>query len=93
MYLNKSLIRVLLFFYLFSASLSATHIHHDMTQAHDDCKVCIITKNLHSTDAPASYHFEAAYFSPIPIRTCIAQTYSYSYNKYTSSQAPPHFFL
>jgi len=50
--LNIFIIRFLLFFYLTSSYLSATHIHKDITQQHSDCKVCIVVKNLHSPDIP-----------------------------------------
>ena len=46
------LIRCLLFFYLTSSYLSATHIHHDVLESQSDCKVCIVVKNLNSGDSP-----------------------------------------
>jgi hypothetical protein len=45
------LIRLLLFFYLSSAYLGATHIHHDGLKS-VDCKVHILVKNLNGGDAP-----------------------------------------
>ena len=45
-------VRLLLFFYLSSSYLSATHIHNDALETHSDCKVCIVVKNLHSGDFP-----------------------------------------
>lgn len=50
--LNLFIIRFLLFFYLTSSYLSATHIHKDITEQHSDCKVCLVVKNLHSPDIP-----------------------------------------
>ena len=44
--------RLLLFFYLTSSYLSATHIHNDAVESHGDCKVCIVVKNLNSGDTP-----------------------------------------
>ncbi len=41
-----------LLFYLLSSFLSATHIHNDEHVSHNDCKICIVVKNLHSADAP-----------------------------------------
>ncbi|HFU77326.1 MAG TPA: hypothetical protein ENK68_02340 [Epsilonproteobacteria bacterium] len=57
---QKQFIRILLFFYLFSSFVSATHIHHhDAHESHADCKVCLVVKNLHSADIPSSYTFES----------------------------------
>lgn len=44
------LVRYLLFFYLTSSYLSATHVHSDALASHNDCKVCIVVKNLNSGD-------------------------------------------
>jgi len=41
---------VILFFYLFSAYAGATHIHHDTFIVQDNCKVCVVAKNLHGND-------------------------------------------
>ena len=46
------IIRLLLFFYLTSSYLSATHIHNDALESHTDCKVCIVVKNLNSSATP-----------------------------------------
>jgi len=50
-FLKSMLVRVLLFFYLTSAYLGATHIHHDGLESMD-CKVHILVKNLNSADTP-----------------------------------------
>lgn len=50
--IQRLIIRCLLFFYLTSSYLSATHIHNDSLEHHADCKVCLVVKNLHSGDAP-----------------------------------------
>lgn len=92
-HLKKSLIYLLLFFYLFSTTASATHIHHDMLKTHDDCKVCIVAKNLHSANLPSAYHFEPALDISTEISTLLSQTDTYLYNKYIYSQAPPLFSL
>jgi hypothetical protein len=47
-------IRLLLFFYLTSSYLSAIHIHSSVQHSHPDCKVCILVKNLNSSDTPNS---------------------------------------
>jgi len=49
---NVLLVRCLLFFYFTSSYLSATHIHKDALRSHADCKICIVVKNLHSSDVP-----------------------------------------
>ena len=51
---NLYIIRLLLFFYLTSSYLSATHIHSKVQHSHPDCKVCILVKNLNSSDTPNS---------------------------------------
>lgn len=50
--IQRFVIRLLLFFYLTSSYLSATHIHDDALEHHADCKVCIVAKNLHGGDTP-----------------------------------------
>lgn len=50
--IQRFVIRLLLFFYLTSSYLSATHIHHNDVEHHSDCKVCIVVKNLHGGEAP-----------------------------------------
>jgi hypothetical protein len=52
--LNIYIIRLLLFFYLTSSYLSAIHIHSSVQHSHPDCKVCILVKNLNSSDTPNS---------------------------------------
>jgi len=51
---------VILFFYLFSAYVGATHIHHDVLVSHDDCKVCVVAKNLHGNDVTVAAPLLAA---------------------------------
>lgn len=50
--INRFIVRLLLFFYLTSSYLSATHIHNDALEHHADCKVCIVVKNLHGNNIP-----------------------------------------
>jgi hypothetical protein len=47
------IVRVVLFFYLSSSYLSATHIHKNSLEHNSDCKICIVVKKLNSGDAPA----------------------------------------
>lgn len=65
-------VRLLLFFYLSSSYLSATHIHNDAIETHGDCKVCIVVKNLHSGNFPNTQldNLTCAYnYEPIVYKT------------------------
>jgi len=53
-YKASKFIHFLLFFYLFSSYLGATHVHNDSHASQDDCQVCLVVKNLHSADAPTT---------------------------------------
>jgi len=46
------IVRLLLFFYLSSSYLSATHTHKDTIETNSHCKICIIVKNINSGDLP-----------------------------------------
>lgn len=84
------LTRLLLFFYLASASLSAAHVHHD-GMSHPDCKVCPIVKNIDSADTPSA---DAIIFLPHYHDREILQyvpTFYYTLTKGFHSQAPPSF--
>jgi len=88
---QKHFVRILLFFYLFSSFVSATHIHHEALEANADCKVCIVVKNLHSADAPSSYVFENV-FSYNCIFLAFENTqYTLPSIKGYNAQAPPTF--
>ena len=50
--LKHIMIRFILLFYLSSSFLSAMHVHHDISTPHDNCKICLIVKNLSSGDIP-----------------------------------------
>jgi len=56
--MNRIIVRLLLFFYLTSGYLSATHIHHDTLASHADCKICMVVKNLHSGDTPLVFEHD-----------------------------------
>ena len=49
--MQSIVIKLLLFVYLTSAYLSATHIHHKALESSSECKVHILVKNLNSADA------------------------------------------
>jgi len=88
--LNILIIRFLLFFYLTSSYLSATHIHKDITQQHSDCKVCIVVKNLHAPDIPHSdiYCISYNFYEKIIFYQCLVTTILL---KGFNSHAPPIF--
>ena len=46
----RPLLRIILLTYLISSYLSATHMHKDILQQHNSCKVYILTNNLHGKD-------------------------------------------
>ena len=50
--LKKLLFRCLLFFYLSSSYLSATHFHNKSVNTNTDCKICILIENLNGGDIP-----------------------------------------
>lgn len=49
--INRMIINFILLFYVTSSFLSATHFHADALE-HNDCKVCIVHKNLNIGDVP-----------------------------------------
>jgi hypothetical protein len=84
------IIRLLLFFYLSSAYLSATHIHNNALESLDDCKVHLIVKNLNSADAPTgSFELLACMgcFTNILFNT---QQFILPIGKGFNAQAPPY---
>lgn len=44
--MKNKLLHLLILFYLFSSYLGAAHIHHDALASHDDCKICMVLKNI-----------------------------------------------
>jgi c-di-AMP phosphodiesterase-like protein len=51
--IDRLIVPLILFFYLTSTYLSATHIHKNSLEHNTDCKVCIVVKNLHNGAVPA----------------------------------------
>jgi hypothetical protein len=49
--MQSIVVKLLLFVYLTSTYLSATHIHHKDLESSSKCKVHILVKNLNSADA------------------------------------------
>ena len=89
--MKRIVIRLLLFLYLTSSYLGATHIHHDALES-IDCKVHILVKNLNSGD------MSNGLFELLGCDGCfesITFTLSYfiqSLIKGFDAQAPPIFF-
>ena len=50
--IKNIVINLVLFFYIISSFLSAMHTDHQALEEHNDCKVCIVIKNLHSSNNP-----------------------------------------
>jgi len=84
------LIRLLLFLYLTSSYLGATHIHHKALES-IDCKVHILVKNLNSADTPDNS------FEMLGCEVCFESIiFNHSYRvqpliKGFDAQAPPFF--
>jgi len=88
---QKHFVRILLFFYLFSAFVSASHIHHNDTE-HEDCDVCIVVKNLHSADSTPSFTLDKIVTNYSTVIALVEQHYTqYNNLKHNHSQAPPLF--
>ena len=87
--INLMIVRLLLFFYLSSSYLSATHIHNDAIEGHSDCKVCIVVKNLNSGDFPnAQFDNVASIYFYEPIIFEVKET-TKSILKGFNANAPP----
>ena len=89
--MKQILIRFLLLFYLSSSFLSATHIHTKPLAAHDDCKVCIVVKNLNSGDVPSFETLDFVVLVPEEIVLRVKQFHSTATDKGFFSHAPPFF--
>ena len=89
--MKQILIRFLLLFYLSSSFLSATHIHNDHIMAHDDCKVCIVVKNLNSGDVPSFETLDFLVVLPEQILLTPEQLQATVIDKGFFSHAPPLF--
>jgi len=72
---NLVIVRIVLFLYLTSSYLSATHTDNQALEEHGDCKVCIIINNLHSANIPIlefnnivyNHYYQLIYFNKIDI--------------------------
>jgi hypothetical protein len=88
--MNLIIVRLLLFFYLTSTYLSATHIHKNSLEHNSDCKICIVVKKLNSGDAPAiefnTIHTLNDYITPLFNQEPTTKIVLKGFN----AQAPPH---
>jgi len=92
-YAKQYTIRFLLFFYLFSSYLGATHIHHDALASHDDCKkVCVVAKNLHNGDIPESGVLSVVWDRDSKQIIFYETVFYLGITKGFNAQAPPFFF-
>jgi len=89
---KQHVIHFLLFFYLFSSYLGATHIHHDALVPHDNCKVCVVVKNLHSGDIPEPGIMSAIWDTVSEQITFYETVLFFTVSKGFNAQAPPFFF-
>ena len=89
--LKMRIAKLLLFFYLLSSYLSAAHIHKDTLASHDDCKVCIVVKNLHSGDAPATFAQPLVAWDTVVVVSLWHDTVVAAPKKGFDAHAPPRF--
>ena len=89
--MKYTIIRLLLFIYLASTYLGATHIHHKAFDSSTDCKVHFLIKNLNSADTTdSSFNILNCLvcFEYIPFNT---NYFIQPIIKGFNSQAPPYF--
>ena len=89
--LRMRIVKLLLFFYLFSSYLGAAHIHKDTLTSHDDCKVCIVVKNLHSGDAPATFAQPLIAWDTVLVVFLRHEAAAVLHDKGFDAHAPPRF--
>ena len=89
--IQRIIIRYLLLFYLTSTYLSAIHIHNNALEQPNECKVCIVLKNLHGGDALPVECQGTDIFDHYSIVTFSKSHYSLFTDKGFNSQAPPLF--
>jgi len=83
--------RLLIFVYTLATILSASHIHKDMNSSSSQCKICVLTQNMHGGDLAEtsdSIVLLSAYIIQILI---IDKPIPYRNLKGFNSQAPPLF--
>ena len=88
---NRIIIRLLVLFYLLGSFASATHIHHDATEVHTDCKVCHLSNTMHGGDVvtePLQVVILPPYLLPLAL---LQQKHITPLIKGYNAQAPPSF--
>ena len=85
------IVKLLLFFYLFSSYHGAVHIHKDTLASHDDCKVCIVVKNLHSGDVPAAFVEPFVAWDTVLVVSLWHDAVVAPFDKGFDAHAPPRF--
>ena len=83
------LIKLIVIFYVTSSFLSATHFHADGLE-HNDCKVCIVHKNLNIGDAPEVQLISLDCCPHSLVIYTQAKPYTFILLKGFNSNAPPH---
>ncbi len=83
------LLKTLLFLFLGTSYLSATHIHHDELDHKDGCEVCVVVNNFHSADIPnATMDIPLVEYAYDEIRLCYISPVTHIYKGFYST-APP----
>ena len=90
--LKRRIAKLLLLLYLFSSYLGATHIHKEAVASHTDCKVCVVVKNLHNGDTPASSTLPEVMWQPLQRVWLHGDAVTSLPNKGYNAHAPPAFF-
>jgi len=92
-HIKGQLVALLLYSYIVTAFLSATHVHADETDHHDNCDVCIIMHNFIGTDIPPSDTLVAILDAPYICALYQETSRFTACEKPYHAQAPPNFFF
>lgn len=90
-HIKNRITRLMLFFYLISSYMGATHIHHKDFTVHSDCKVCIVVKNLHGNDIVDDNFLLDEVRNNFEFQTLVNDILYATVIKGFNSQAPPLF--
>jgi len=91
-YLQKNIVFLLLFFYATSSYLSATHMHSCKALSKSDCKICIMSKNIHSNTPSLQYPIEHIDICSLISSINTTHTIAFVLKGYLSN-APPVFIF
>ncbi len=89
---KHQIVHVILFFYLFSSYLGAAHIHKEVFASHNDCKICLVVKNINNADIPSAVHLplcHQTFFEYVLLRQNMPV---FQIEKGFDAQAPPSLF-